>query len=106
MKNPPTLAGIETATSRFVAQQLNHCATAVLQKNKNKIKKIKRNQKLSMSVGELLALLCLDTAPYERIFITADVPGRIVKFSFINVCFVPKYFCSQTRPSFSDHKAK
>ena len=28
MKNPLTLAGIEPATFRFVAQQLNHCATA------------------------------------------------------------------------------
>ena len=27
--NPLTSAGIEPATSRFVAQHLNHCATAV-----------------------------------------------------------------------------
>jgi len=29
MKNPLTPAGIEPATFRFVAQLLNHCATAV-----------------------------------------------------------------------------
>ena len=29
MKNPLTPAGIEPATVRFVAQHLNHCATAV-----------------------------------------------------------------------------
>ena len=29
MKNPLTLAGIEPATIQFVAQHLNHCATAV-----------------------------------------------------------------------------
>ena len=29
MKNPLTLAGIEPATFRFVAQHLNHCGTAV-----------------------------------------------------------------------------
>ena len=29
MKNRMTLAGIEPATFRFVAQHLNHCATAV-----------------------------------------------------------------------------
>ena len=29
MKNPLTPAGIEPATYRFVAQHLNHCATAV-----------------------------------------------------------------------------
>ena len=29
MKNPPTPAGIEPATFRFIAQHLNHCATAV-----------------------------------------------------------------------------
>ena len=29
MKNPLTLAGIEPAPFRFVAQQLNHCAIAV-----------------------------------------------------------------------------
>ena len=29
MKNPPTPGGIEPATFRFVAQHLNHCATAV-----------------------------------------------------------------------------
>ena len=31
MKNPPTPGGIEPATFRFVAQHLNHCATAVRQ---------------------------------------------------------------------------
>jgi len=30
MKNPLTPAGIEPTTFRFVAQHLNHCATAVL----------------------------------------------------------------------------
>ena len=30
MKNPLTPAGIEPATFRFVAQHLNHCATAVV----------------------------------------------------------------------------
>ena len=29
IKNPPTPAGIEPATFLFVAQHLNHCATAV-----------------------------------------------------------------------------
>jgi len=29
MKVPLTLAGIEPATFRFIAQHLNHCATAV-----------------------------------------------------------------------------
>jgi len=29
MKNPQKPAGIEPATFRFVAQHLNHCATAV-----------------------------------------------------------------------------
>jgi len=29
MKNPMTPAGIEPATFRFVAQHINHCATAV-----------------------------------------------------------------------------
>ena len=33
MKNPLTPAEIEPATFRFVAQQLNHCATAVPNKN-------------------------------------------------------------------------
>ena len=28
MKNPLTLAGIEPATFKFVAQHLNHCTTA------------------------------------------------------------------------------
>jgi len=29
MKNPLTPAGIESVTFRFVAQHINHCATAV-----------------------------------------------------------------------------
>jgi len=33
-KNPLTLAGIEPATFRFVAQHLNHCATAVPEDSK------------------------------------------------------------------------
>jgi len=38
MKNPLTPAGIEPATYRFVAQHLNHCATAVpTQREENSI---------------------------------------------------------------------
>jgi len=33
MKNSMTPAGIELATFRFVAQHLNHCATAVPNRN-------------------------------------------------------------------------
>ena len=36
MKNPLTPAGIETATFRFVAQYLNHSATAVPTRQHNK----------------------------------------------------------------------
>jgi len=32
MKNPLTLAGIEPATFRFVAQHLNHCVTCTQEK--------------------------------------------------------------------------
>ena len=35
MKNPVTPAGIEPAAFRFVAQHLNHCATAVPLCHKN-----------------------------------------------------------------------
>jgi len=34
MKNPLTPAGIEPETFRFVAQRLNHCATAVPPKSR------------------------------------------------------------------------
>ena len=33
MKNPLTLPGVEPATFRFVAQHLNHCATAMYGKS-------------------------------------------------------------------------
>ena len=39
MKNPLTPAGIEPATFRFVAQHLNHCATAVPLRNCTNLKK-------------------------------------------------------------------
>jgi len=39
MKYPLTPAGIEPATFRFVAQHLNHCATAV-HNNNNKGKSV------------------------------------------------------------------
>jgi len=53
MKNPLTQPGIEPATFRFVAQHLNHCATAVpiIHKetskltNENNIKSLKINKK-------------------------------------------------------------
>ena len=38
MKNPVTPAGIEPATFRFVAQHLNHCATAVPSTYRNNLK--------------------------------------------------------------------
>ena len=38
MKNPVTPAGIETATFRFVAPHLNHCATAVPSSSSSSIK--------------------------------------------------------------------
>ena len=44
MKNPVTPAGIEQATFRFVAQYLNHCATAVAKKVKVKDKNKKEIQ--------------------------------------------------------------
>ena len=40
MKNPVTPPGIEPATFRFVAQNLNHCATAVPILMNSKIKLI------------------------------------------------------------------
>jgi len=40
MKNPLTPAGIEPTTFRFVAEHLNHCATAVpINRVADKIKK-------------------------------------------------------------------
>ena len=41
MKNPLTPAGIEPATFRYVAQHLNHCATAVTVKLSTKVKNYK-----------------------------------------------------------------
>ena len=40
MKNRLTQAGIETATFRFVAQHLNHCATAVPHKPEDQTKSV------------------------------------------------------------------
>jgi len=37
MKSPLTLAGIEPATFRFVAQYRNHCATAVRESFKGEL---------------------------------------------------------------------
>ena len=39
MKNPVTPAGIEPATSRFVAQHLNHCATEVPRRRRRRVLK-------------------------------------------------------------------
>ena len=76
--------------------------------NRKEDNKQRETNKLITSAGEVLALLWLNMTLYERICIpvTVDVPGRITKFTFINICFVPKYFCSQTHPSFSVHKTK
>ena len=42
MKNPMTPAAIEPATFRFVAQHLNHCATAVLHTLARYVKHVSR----------------------------------------------------------------
>ena len=46
MKNPLTPAGIEPATYRFVAEHLNHCATAVSGKVHGKISSLQISLKI------------------------------------------------------------
>jgi len=52
IKNPLTPAGIEPTTFRFVAQHLNHCATAV--------------PSLLTHVNEFLSVHSLFFVPYTR----------------------------------------
>ena len=47
MKDPPTPAGIEPPTFRFVAQHLNHCSTAVPGSDCIVIKSIERYLRFS-----------------------------------------------------------
>jgi len=63
MKNPLTLAGIEPATFRFVAQHLNHCATAVPRSNLGPsfkfyfqifVENIKNSSQYSQNFSEIL----------------------------------------------------
>jgi len=61
MKNPLTQPGIEPATFRFVAQHLNHCATAVPLEIINTYKIIsfvlqERNYNLSINGSTILKL--------------------------------------------------
>jgi len=61
MKNPMTPAGIEPATSRFVAQRLNHCATAVLAlQGTVKVKRSRYRPDVAQRVGRSIALLFHD----------------------------------------------
>jgi len=59
MKNPLTPAGIEPATFRFVAQHLNHCATAVPYIYTTEWKQFNANNLLNV-------YLCSPAACYER----------------------------------------
>ena len=58
MKNPLRPSGIEPVTFRFVAQQLNHCATAV--PNNNKCKPGKLNCFFLFLLATLLAIRLCD----------------------------------------------
>ena len=54
-KNPLTPAGIEPATFRFVAQHLNHCATAVPKYGKYGYKSTaSTDKKLTLQPGGLM----------------------------------------------------
>ena len=46
-------AGIEPATFRFVAQHINHCATAVTPKNEEVLRTIKDERNILRRVGQL-----------------------------------------------------
>jgi len=72
MKNPLTPAGIEPATFRFVAQYLNHCATAVPEQ-KERTKKHRNVQKLSFTVS-YQELVC---SKYVRVTQTALLINRL-----------------------------
>ena len=58
MKNPLTLAGIEPATFRFVAQHLNHCATAIPVSNSNTGQKHKHSPQSVVRVFSISTERC------------------------------------------------
>ena len=76
-KNPLTPAGIEPATFRFVAQHLNHCATAVLARNMYRIIIIK--VLYSITVYQFGHLPRADIESYEgyfSLFVLKRIPSE------------------------------
>ena len=67
MKNPQTLAGIEPATFRFVAQHLNHCAIAAPNNNNNNMLNSdcvyvsREHQTINIDLSQCCSLLILST---------------------------------------------
>ena len=68
MKNPLTSAGIEPATFRFVAQNLNHCATAVPQYIMITID-VKTTVRHVVSLYDIAVVWVLSTPPIGTVYI-------------------------------------
>ena len=95
MKNPLTLAGIEPATSRFVVQHLNHCATAVPQcfRLENKFLYLEITYPLLIFVVSVLLLL-LDVFEFIQSLGTAQWCVhfiRVIEQAVVNFIF-PRLF--------------
>jgi len=73
MKNPITPAGIEPATFRFVAQHLNHCATAVPPD-------IKDNWNFSADFLKILKFACKS---YQFFHADGEADGRTDRQFFV-----------------------
>jgi hypothetical protein len=91
-KNPVTPSGIEPATFRFVAQYLNHCATAVPIFRDNNLKNIKHTLSTAFEIHHLPIIF--EHSPNHSCFGKAII---ITYYECVSVALVTQHAKSMRR---------
>ena len=90
MKNPVTPAGIEPATSRFAAQHLSHCTTAVPQINQTSKQNVQLHAMALKNIGKQSESSTLRCPPVSFWEIFRNVQAAQIMRGDVRIYYLPR----------------